>query len=38
VLLWQPTRHLTYLLRHTGFHLDYRAHGVSVYRHNKTKP
>jgi hypothetical protein len=38
VLLWQPTGHLTYLLRHTGFHLDYRADGVSVYRHNKMKP
>jgi hypothetical protein len=35
ILLWQPTRHLVYLLRHTGFHLDYRADGVSVYRHNR---
>src|SRR5216683_6969883 len=32
VLLWQPTRHIVYLLRHTGFKLDYRADGVSVYR------
>jgi hypothetical protein len=32
VLLWQPTGHVRYLLRQTGFTLDYRADGVSVYR------
>jgi hypothetical protein len=32
VLLWQPNRHLVYLLKHTGFQFDYRADGVSVYR------
>jgi hypothetical protein len=37
VLLWHPTRHLVYLLQHTGFHFDYRADGVSVYRPNTTK-
>jgi hypothetical protein len=37
VLLWHPTRHIVYLLRNTGFHLDYRVDGVSVYRPSALK-
>jgi hypothetical protein len=32
VLLWHRTGRAAALLRRTGFHLDYRADGVSVYR------
>jgi len=32
VLLWHRTGRVASLLRRTGFHLDYRAGGVTVYR------
>jgi hypothetical protein len=37
VLLWYPRGHIRNFLRHTGFQLNYRADGVSVYRPTAPK-